>query len=263
MYRKDGLCADQERGSDELLETDVTVSLIGGGMQNLASHDFYDPSGKNGDTDRSPKVVRIFEHNFPSLYFAMREHRIKTSTGTEFVLGGDTLITYKLAIQKLWGTLYWRLPIDTQKSIQSTLHRYSWTDKKQILSFDGKEIVNNHQIGNMMPFPSGMPSMNMQRAQAGNYDYFDRFLHVVERYYAKGCSIEPVSELQKAICHQKGYFEFFGSYNNFIEYNLLQDFAGQDLWGITDFDEYVFRANSIIDQRGLRFTDPDTPVLKT
>jgi len=228
-------------------------------MANLASRDFYDPAHPTLDTDRSPDVVRIFQHNFPELYQAVKERRIKTSTGEPLVLAGDTLITYKSAIKRMYGNWYGKLRIDLQETIRLSLLEFSWTPKKKILCWDGKDVVNNHQIGNMMPFPSSFPSINVLRASGGHFDYFDRFLQEVQGYYSQGSLFNPTSGLQKAICHQQGYFEFFGTYNNYIEDNLLQDFAEQDLWGITDFAEYVGRANEIIDKRSQRFVDSENP----
>jgi hypothetical protein len=104
-----------------------------------------------------------------------------------------------------------------------------------------------------MPFPSSVPSMNTLRA--GEYfDYFDRFLEEVKGYYANPIGYLPRSKLQSAIQYQQGYFDFFKTYDQYIEMNLLQDFVGRDLWSITDFREYLQVANEIIDGRGKRYT---------
>jgi hypothetical protein len=154
-----------------------------------------------------------------------------------------------------------------------------------IQCWDGRGVINNHQIGNMMPFPSGTPSLNSLRADMvkipagqaydyyrtlrqqffdGNkgkplvterlYDYFDRFLAELKKYYAAPADFRPTSELQVAIYYQRGYFDFFQTYDKFVADNLLQDFVGKDLWAITDFREYVQVANEIIDSRGKRFS---------
>jgi hypothetical protein len=137
----------------------------------------------------------------------------------------------------------------------------------------------------MMPFPSDTPSLNSLRADVVNipaaqaydyyrdlrqqffgdnegnplvterlYDYVDRFLAEVKKYYAESADFRPKSELQVAIYYQRGYFDFFQTYDKFVEDNLLQDFVGKDLWAITDFREYLQVANEIIDSRGKRFT---------
>ena len=111
-----------------------------------------------------------------------------------------------------------------------------------------------------MPFPSGTPSLNSLRADVvkiptgqaydyyrdlrqqffdGNegkplvterlYDYFDRFLAEVKDYYAEPADFRPKSELQVAIYYQRGYFDFFQTYDKFVEDNLLQDFVGKNL----------------------------------
>ena len=136
-----------------------------------------------------------------------------------------------------------------------------------------------------MPFPSGTPSLNSLRADVTNipttqaydyyrdlrqqffgdnegkplvterlYDYVDKFLAEVKKYYAESVDFRPKSELQIAIYYQRGYFDFFQTYDKFVEDNLLQDFVGKDLWAITDFREYVQVANEIIDSRGKRFS---------
>jgi hypothetical protein len=138
----------------------------------------------------------------------------------------------------------------------------------------------------MMPFPTGTPSLNTLRADvvkipAGEaygyyrtlrqqffinnegkplvseklYDYFDRFLSEVKKYYAQSTSYHPESELQVAIYYYRGYLDFFKTYDNFVKDNLLQDFVGRDLWAIADFREYLEVANDIIDRRGKRFTE--------
>jgi hypothetical protein len=171
-----------------------------------------------------------------------------------------------------------------QEGILEILAFSSCTPNKQVMYWDGVMVINNHQIGNMMPFPSGTPSINSiradvlrdpgmgfnehdrmlcrnalssetkQGADVKHYDYFDRFLSEVEKYYASRNDYSPESALQVAINYQRGYFDFFQTYVNYIESNLLQDFAGKDLWAITDFSSYVQIANQIIDRRGARFT---------
>lgn len=106
----------------------------------------------------------------------------------------------------------------------------------------------------MMPFPSGVPSLNSTRAGAGLYDYFDRFLDEVESFYARSSAFRPTTGLQRAIDYHRSYFDFFQTYDKFIEDNLLQDFVGKDLWSMASFQEYVQTANEIIESRGKRFT---------
>jgi hypothetical protein len=76
----------------------------------------------------------------------------------------------------------------------------------------------------------------------------------VKAYYGNPSGYIPSSKLQEAICYQHGYFDFFKTYDQYIEDNLLQDFVSKDLWAITDFREYLQVANDIIDRRGKRFT---------
>lgn len=242
--------------------------------------DFFDPVR---DTDSSPQVVHIYRHQFPDLYRATDRGELKTSTGSAVKLGGDTLITYRSAIQRIYGKAFRFLDATTQSDIRSALDTYSNTAKKKIKYWDGEGVINNHQIGNMMPFPSGTPSLNSLRADVVNiptsqaydyyrdlrqqffgnnegkpvvterlYDYFDRFLAEVKDYYADPEGFRPKSELQVAIYYQRGYFDFFQTYDKFVEDNLLQDFAGKNLWAITDFREYLQIANGIIDSRGMR-----------
>lgn len=251
-------------------------------MNVLAYADFYD---RVRDTDASPKVVAIYRAQFPDLYQAADVGEIRTSTGQKCSLAGETLITYRSAITRIYGTPYRYLPPQAQVEIREILASSSCTPNKQVMYWDRDMVINNHQIGNMMPFPSGMPSINSFRAdvirdpgpgfserermlcrKAGSgevggwganvrlYDYFDRFLSEVEKYYAQRNSFRPATALQVAIHYQRGYFDFFQTFANFIEANLLQDFAGKDLWGITDFEMYVQMANQIIDSRGARFT---------
>ena len=253
-----------------------------GAVTVLAYVDFFDP---RRDTDSTPQVVQIYRHQFPNLYRATDRGELKTSTGSAIQLGGDTLITYKSAIQRIYGKAFRHLDKSTQENIRSALDTNSNTAEKQIQYWDGRIVINNHQIGNMMPFPSGTPSLNSLRADmvripadhaydyyrslrqrffSNNggkplvtdrlYDYFDRFLAEVKKYYVDPASFRPVSELQVAIYYQRGYFDFFQTCDKFVEDNLLQDFVGKDLWAITGFPEYVRVANEIIDRRGNRFT---------
>jgi len=83
------------------------------------------------------------------------------------------------------------------------------------------------------------------------------FLGDVRSNYVNPTGFVPASKLKAAIQYQHGYFDFFKSYDRYIEQNLLQDFVGKDLWGITDFREYVRVANEIIDGRSKRFTVPE------
>lgn len=251
-------------------------------MTALAYIDFFDPAR---DTDSSPKVVQIYRNQFPGLYQATDSAGLKTTRGSPIMLGGDTLITYRSAIQRIYGKAFRFLDVATQKDIRSALEKYSNTAEKQIHYWDGVNVLNNHQIGNMLPFPSDIPSLNTIRADVvkipaapaydyyrdlrqqffeGNegkplvterlYDYFDRFLAEVKRYYAESTDFRPKSELQVAIYYLRSYFDFFQTYERFVEDNLLQDFVGKDLWSITDFREYLQVANEIIDSRGKRFT---------
>ncbi|OIR07837.1 hypothetical protein GALL_101190 [mine drainage metagenome] len=244
--------------------------------------DLFDPTR---DTDCLPQVVQIYRNQFPDLYRAIDRSELKTSTGSSVTLGGDTLITYRSAIQRIYGKAFRFLDSTTQKDIRSALDTYSNTTEKRIQYWDGEVVINNHQIGNMMPFPSDTPSLNSLRADVVNiptaqrydyyrdlrqqffgdnegkplvterlYDYFDRFLAEVKKYYAESADFRPKSELQLAIYYQRGYFDFFQTYDKFVEYNLLHDFVGKDLWAITDFREYLQVANEIIDSRGKRFT---------
>ena len=219
-------------------------------MTDLAYEDFFDPVH---DPDSSPRVVEIYRNQFPDLYQAKERGELKTSDGDVVILKGDTLITYKRAIKRIYGKYFGELDPATQDDILSVLGTYSCTPLKQIRFSDEKGIINNHQLGNMMPFPSSIPSMNTLRAGT-YYDYFDRFLTDVRSYYIDPTGFQPSSKLQAAIQYQHGYFDFFKSYDRYIEQNLLQDFVGKDLWGITDFREFVHVANEIIDGRGKRFT---------
>lgn len=251
-------------------------------MTALPYVDFFDPAR---DTDSTPQVVQIYRNQFPDLYRATDHEELKTSTGRAIQLGGETLITYRSAIKRIYGKAFRHLDPSTQRDIESTLDANSNTAEKQIQCWDGRDVINNHQIGNMMPFPSGTPSLNSLRADMGKipagqaydyyrtlrqqffdgnegkplvteklYDYFDRFLAVVKEYYAAPADFRLKSELQVAIYYQRGYFDFFQTYDKFIEDNLLQDFVGKDLWAISDFREYVQVANEIIDSRGKRFS---------
>ncbi len=250
-------------------------------MTALPYVDFFDPVR---DTDSSPRIVQIYRNQFPYLYRATDRRELKTSTGIPIQLGGDTLITYRSAIQKLYGKAFRFLDATTQSDIRAALASYSNNSEKRIQYWDGEVVINNHQIGNMMPFPSATPSLNSLRADVVNipasqaydyyrdlrqqflgdnegkplvterlYDYFDRFLAEVKKYYAAPADFRPKSELQVAIYYLRGYFDFFQTYEKFIEDNLLQDFVGKNLWAITDFREYLHVANEIIDNRGKRF----------
>jgi len=222
-------------------------------MTDLHLKDFYNPTR---DTDSSDEVVILYRSQFPYLYRAVDCKELKTSDGSAVELGGDTLITYKCAIRKIYGKYFPYLDPLTQDDIRLTVKTFSETSEKRIQYWDDEtqSIINNHQLGNMMPFPSGRPSVNSLRASAPHYDYFDRLLSEVQSYYASSGTFHPTSGLQRAIGYQRGYFDFFRTYNNFIEDNLLQDFVGKDLWAITNFRDYVELANQIIDSRGKRFT---------
>jgi len=220
----------------------------------LAYRDFF--TSHADDADCSSEVVGIYRRQFPALFQAADLGEIKTAAGNVMCIGGDTLITYKSAIRRNFGRYFGQLRPETQAHVRCVLERYSITPDKTIRCFDYAKnaVVNNHQIGNMMPFPSGKPSLNILRAQGGLHDYFDRFLLEVRNFYARCSSFQPNSKLQVAIAFYGGYFDFFQTYERFIEVNLLQDFEDKNLWSITDFEEYVKAANEIIDARAKRFT---------
>lgn len=218
-------------------------------MTSLAYEDFSDSLP---DPDCSIRVVDIYKNQFPDIYQAVGSGELKTSDGRVVVLKGDTLITYKMPIKRLYGKYYGELDSTTKIEIHQALEANSHTAEKHIKWRDGGGLVNNHQIGNMMPFPSSTPSMNRLRASSFD-DYFDKFLAEVQSYYAGRTSYQPTSPLQRAIYFQREYFDFFKTYDQYIEGNLLQDFVGKDLWGISNFHEFVQVANEIIDRRGKRF----------
>ena len=225
------------------------------GLQDThAFHDFYHPTR---DPDCSTAVVKLYRHNFPALYAAVDQGEIRTASGDCLILKGDTLFTWHSAIRKFHGQYFPALDGGTQNKILAELRKYSDTAQKKIrfTNENEKGIVNNHQLGNMMPFPSSLPSMNTLRA-GQFHDYFDRFLHEVRDYYDHRDCYRQETGLQRAIWHQHGYFDFFGSYTQYIRCNLLQDLDGVDLWGITDFTEYLRIANYIIDRRGKRHRGP-------
>jgi len=259
---------DDDTTRKEMMSTQIDFAAI----------DFYDPPR---DADASPRVVAIYRAQFPGLYQAAARGEIMTSLNERVFLAGDTLITYRSAITRIYGKPFRYLSEQVQKTIREILASSSVTSRKQVMYWDSdrREVINNHQIGNMMPFPSGIPSVNSFRAdmvrdpgprfserermlcqkgqsdpEVKHYDYFDRFLLAVEKYYAMRDGFRPNSALQVAINFQRGYFDFFQTYGNFIESNLLQDFVGKNLWSITDFEAYVQAANKIIDDRGARFT---------
>lgn len=254
-------------------------------MAGITYIDFYDPER---DTDASKKVIEIYRAQFPALYHAADREEIRTSTGKPTYLAGETLITYRSAIARIYGKSFRFLADQLQKEILEMIASSSFTSLKQVEYWDGSQVINNHQIGNMMPFPSGTPSMNSFRADVFRdpgpgfsererelcrnsrsvgpghvdvrlYDYFDRFLSEVENFYSRRDDFQPETALQVALHYQSGYFDFFQTFENYIESNLLQDFAGISLWSITDFQEYLQVANKIIDKRGERFTVPKMP----
>lgn len=144
-------------------------------MTPLAYADFFDPTR---DADSSPQVVKIYRDQFPDLYRASDHGELRTAMGSPVKLGGDTLITYRSAIQKIYGKTFRFLDATTQGDIRSALDTYSNTAEKRIKHWDGEVVINNHQIGNMMPFPSDIPSLNSLRADVVNiptaqvYDYY-------------------------------------------------------------------------------------------
>ncbi len=222
-------------------------------MTALAFRDFYHP---RRDADCSYDVVKIYRAQFPELYWATDREEIKSSDGCALVLAGDTLITYKCAVRKIYGRPINDLDAATKQEIRAVLETYSHTSQKRIKCWEdeAQAIINNHQLGNMMPFPSGRPSMNSLRAVGPLYDYFDAFLAEVKRFYFPSRTDDPPTPLQRAIEFQRGYFEFFRTYDNFIEKNQLQDFVDVDLRSIGNFAEFVRKGNEIIDRRGKRLT---------
>lgn len=258
------------------LSDSETFTKPGNPMTELAYIDFYDPKR---DTDSTRRVVEIYRAQLPGLYGAAERGDIRTLKKEKTYLGGETLITYRSAIRRLFGKSFQYLVPTVQEEILAALESVSITSKKNVMCWDAKQrlVINNHQIGNMMPFPSGVPSINSFRAdvikdpgpgftererslcrsrQTGSegrlFDYFDRFLCEVERYYGHREGFEPVTALQVAIRYQHGYFDFFQTFDNYIEANLLQDFVGVSLWSIDNFQDYLETANRIIDERGAR-----------
>ena len=224
-------------------------------MAPLATRDFFHPSR---DADCSYDVIKIYRMQFLDLYRATDRGEIKTSDGRALRLAGDTLITYKCAVRNIYGKYFTHLDSATQLEIRAVLKTHSHTSQKQINCWnnEAQALINNHQIGNMMPFPSAQPSMNSLRASAPMFDYFDTFLAEVKSFYILSRTYQPTTALQRAIEFQRGYFEFFKTYDNFIETNLLQDFINVDLRSIRNFSEYVRIAGEVIDRRGKRFTAP-------
>jgi hypothetical protein len=104
-------------------------------MTALAYRDFYDPVH---DADRSNTVIEIYRKRFPDLYHAVERGEIKTSTGIALQLGGDTLITYKCAIRKIYGKHFADLDPRTRLDIRSVLEACSHTSQKRISCWDDK-----------------------------------------------------------------------------------------------------------------------------
>lgn len=84
-------------------------------------------------------------------------------------------------------------------------------------------------IGGHIVFPrgEGQPTVNQARGgESGYYDRFDLTLLAIKKWYSK----QKISknEVAKAIDNYKGWFDLFGSFENFVEFFKLEGFIFKD-----------------------------------
>lgn len=179
-------------------------------------------------------------------------------------MAGDTLITYRIPIKQFYGKYYRYLERKKQLEILQVIEKFTPHSEQQIFEFETTDengqpymqLCNNYHLGNfgILPKHNGI---NPKRAVGPYFDYFDRFIKVLDDFYNQ--SMIADDQLKKAIFQQKAYFNKFGSLRNFISANYLNVFIDssysqklivKNLAGCSSFEEYVALATKIIDQRG-------------
>lgn len=148
--------------------------------------------------------------------------------------------------EKLWGSedhLKYCITGDTMNSVNTTLNqafpedksikcrvrKYADKDKKDefLSKFDKVEGLKKfislyHTIGNFIPFPYGC---NGPRGTGKTNDYWDLALLCIYKYY----KLKEEKWIEAIVGNKKDYFikwlKGFGSWDNFVEKNYLQDFV--------------------------------------
>lgn len=115
------------------------------------------------------------------------------------------------------------------KSIKCRVRKYADKDKKDefLSKFDKVEGLKKfislyHTIGNFIPFPCGC---NGPRGTGKTKDYWDLALLCIYKYY----KLKEEKWIEAIVGDKKDYFikwlKGFGSWDNFVEKNYLQDFV--------------------------------------
>ncbi|NLR09829.1 MULTISPECIES: hypothetical protein [Lactobacillaceae] len=215
----------------------------------------FDFLTQGGESDRCPLINEIYQQIFP--WYDKKAD------------AGDTLNTYRLAIQQYYGHYYWNLDRASQIEIIGIIRQYAPHNESQIFEYEqidqyGKpyyQVCNNYQLGNfgILPVHGGI---NPKRSGSPYFDFFDCYLEKVATFYAGKLGDDRLSV---AIRKQSAYFEQFGSFDQFVEKNILMDFFeghgdGQDrlydqpvrLSGLQSFKDYVRASSRIITRRSQR-----------
>lgn len=215
----------------------------------------FDFLTQGGESDRCPLINEIYQQVFP--WYDKK------------VDAGDTLNTYRLAIQQYYGHRYRNLDRASQIEIVGIIRQYTPHSESQIFEYEqidkyGKpyyQVCNNYQLGNfgILPVHGGI---NPKRSVPPYLDFFDHYLEKVAAFYAGKLGDDRLSV---AIRKQSAYFEQFGAFDQFVEKNILMDFFEdhQDeqncpyyqpirLSGLQSFKDYVRASSRIITHRSQR-----------
>ncbi|GEQ62022.1 hypothetical protein VL4N_13720 [Vagococcus lutrae] len=149
---------------------------------------------------------------------------------------GDTLNTYRLAINKYYGSYYRNLSRKTQLEIISIIEKYTRHSSSHLFEFESVgnnsnkyfQICNNYQLGNffILPVKNGM---NPKRAKEPYFDFFDCFIQELGVVFN---GVEPYDELTRAMKEQQHYFPQFENIEDFVGKNFNVLFLKQMLRAI-------------------------------
>ncbi|MDR1350052.1 MAG: hypothetical protein LBJ59_04595 [Zoogloeaceae bacterium] len=242
---------------------------LDGEIRKITTFDFQSLNYKNSsnfDADRTPIIRAIY----CLLWRDKLEPEADCLFSTEIKYSGETLCTYKSAIISKYGKPFSKLDSISKNIVQKILIKYGIGFGNKIFNAATGSIVNNHQLGNFMPLSvitkdtmnAPIQPLNPVRAQNGFFDYFDLFLEDIKKFYAgkQGSTLAP--KLNKQFDANHLYFKNFNSFNDYIRYNLLDDFFEssdencnyEHMHNLSeiDFESYVRQAMKIIKKRGER-----------
>jgi hypothetical protein len=237
---------------------------LNGELDRISNFDFYPLYPE--DPDKSKEMYAI--------YCILWRDKIEPNSDclfkAETYYSGETLCTNKLAVLDKYGYYFQHLDDIKKIEIKNILLEHGVGFENKVYDEEKQNIENNHQLGNFMPLPSTTTkdyigeakySLNTGRSNNPFFDYFDLFLFEIQKYYENG--LESTStKLRNQFKVNQQYFAKFGSFNDYIKSNFLDDFfEGQNSNGNyvaiielskMNFKDYVIKKMEIIQKRGER-----------